>query len=80
MAAYREGIKTVLIPKDNESDLYEVDEEVKKAVTFVPVTNLQQVLEKALIRPGKPKKKAAPRGRKAAPLPEEHSTSAAVRQ
>ena len=30
MAAYREGMKTVLIPKDNVSDLYEVDDEVKK--------------------------------------------------
>src|SRR5699024_6890179 len=40
MAAYREGISTVLIPKDNVSDLYEVDEEVKKAIRFVPVADL----------------------------------------
>ena len=51
MAAYREGIHTVLIPKDNESDLYEVDEEVKKAIRFVPVSDLSQVLKAALIRP-----------------------------
>ena len=51
MAAYREGIHTVLIPKDNESDLYEVDEEVKKAIRFVPVSDLSQVLKEALIRP-----------------------------
>ena len=80
MAAYREGIKTVLIPKDNESDLYEVEEEVKKAVTFVPVSNLQQVLDKALIRPGKEKKKSSSRSKKAAPPPEEHAAPAAVRQ
>ena len=81
MAAYREGIKTVLIPKDNESDLYDVDEEVKKSVTFVPVSNLQQVLERALIRPNKAKKKTASRrNKKAAPPPEEHPASAAVRQ
>ena len=53
MAAYREGMKTVLIPKANESDLYEVDEEVKQAVHFVPVTTLSQVLNTALIKPKK---------------------------
>lgn len=36
MAAYREGMKTVLIPKDNVPDLYEVDDEVKKNLTFLP--------------------------------------------
>ena len=36
MAAYREGMKTVLIPKDNEPDLYDVDEEVKKNLTSCP--------------------------------------------
>ena len=51
MAAYREGISTVLIPKDNESDLYEVDEEVKKSIRFLPVSDLAQVLKAALIRP-----------------------------
>ena len=51
MAAYREGIKTVLIPKDNVSDLFEVDEEVKKEVLFIPVSELGQVLHRALIWP-----------------------------
>ena len=51
MAAYREGISTVLIPKDNTPDLYEVDDEVKKAVQFIPVSDLSQVLKQALIRP-----------------------------
>lgn len=51
MAAYREGIKTVLIPKDNLSDLFEVDEEVKKAVTFKPMERLDQVLKEALVWP-----------------------------
>ena len=40
MAAFREGISTVLIPKDNVSDLYEVDAEVKEKVQFIPVANL----------------------------------------
>ena len=51
MAAYREGMKTVLIPKDNEPDLYDVDEEVKKNLTFLPMQNLSQVLAAALLKP-----------------------------
>ncbi len=51
MAAYREGMKLVLIPKGNESDLYEVDEEVKKNVGFQPVSTLAQVLHTALLAP-----------------------------
>ncbi len=50
MAAYREGMKTVLIPKGNESDLYEVDEEVKQNIKFMPVSTLSQVLNAALIK------------------------------
>lgn len=51
MAAYREGMKIVLIPKDNESDLYEIDKEVKDAIQFKPMTDLSQVLKIALIKP-----------------------------
>ena len=50
MAAYREGMKLVLIPKDNESDLYEVDDEVKQNLQFVPVSTLAQVLDIALLK------------------------------
>ena len=50
MAAYREGMKTVLIPKDNEPDLYDVDEEVKKNLTFLPMQNLSQVLVTVVCR------------------------------
>ena len=49
MAAYREGMKTVLIPQDNVSDLYDVDPVVKKAIHFVPVSDLSQVLSTALV-------------------------------
>lgn len=58
MAAYREGMKTVLIPKDNEPDLYEVDDEVKQHLTFLPMTNLSQVLKEALLQPKKEKASA----------------------
>ena len=60
MAAYREGMKTVLIPKDNEPYLYEVDDEVKKNLTFLPMQSLTQVLNAALLKPQNAKKAKAP--------------------
>ena len=52
MAAFREGISTVLIPKENATDLYEVDAEVKEKIHFIPLERLSQVLKHALIMPG----------------------------
>ncbi len=52
MAAFREGISTVLIPKGNATDLYEVDAEVKEKIHFISVERLSQVLKHALIMPG----------------------------
>ena len=74
MAAYREGMKIVLMPKDNESDLYEVDDEVKENLEFVPVSNLEQVLRTALSAPGAaPARRSRPKAKKrpAAPVPAE---------
>ncbi|MEG0092363.1 MAG: S16 family serine protease, partial [Oscillospiraceae bacterium] len=45
MAAYREGIETVIIPFDNESSLQEVDAKVKEKVKFMPVKTIDQALE-----------------------------------
>ena len=59
MAAYREGMKKVLIPRGNVSDLQEVDEEVKKAVRFMPMDNLSQVLAQALVGLKKKEKAAS---------------------
>ncbi len=50
MAAYREGMKKVLIPVGNTSDLYEVDDEVKKNLEFVPVATLEDVFKHTLIQ------------------------------
>ncbi len=50
MAAYRLGIKTIIIPKDNESDLDEVDEVVKKSINFVMADNINTVLDTALVK------------------------------
>ena len=51
MAAYRYGVKTVIIPKRNLPDLYEVDPVVKNAVEFQPVSSAREVLEIALVQP-----------------------------
>ena len=48
MAAYRNGIKTVLIPQANVPDLAEVDQVVKDHVTFIPVRRIDEVLPVAI--------------------------------
>ena len=50
MAAYRLGIKTVIIPIDNVADLADIDAVVKESVHFLPVSQIEQVLEAALVR------------------------------
>jgi ATP-dependent Lon protease len=48
LAAKRQGIHTVILPKGNEQDLGELPEEVRKEMTFVPVDTLQDVLKVAI--------------------------------
>ena len=48
MAALRNGIRTVIIPKDNERDLSEIDQTVRKALNFVTAQTIDTVLETAL--------------------------------
>ena len=50
MAAMRGGLRTVLIPKDNEKDLTEIPDNVKKGLEIIPVTMVDEVLERALTR------------------------------
>ena len=50
MAAYRMGIKTVVIPKKNVPDLAETDEKVRAAIEFIPVERLDEVFDAALIK------------------------------
>ena len=49
LAAYRSGIKTVLIPEDNLRDLDEIDKEARDHLTFIPVSNVNEVLSAALV-------------------------------
>jgi len=48
LAALRGGIKTVLIPEENEKDLAEIPDNVKQGLEIVPVSHVDQVLERAL--------------------------------
>lgn len=48
MAAYTGGVKTVFIPADNVADLDDVDDIVKQNVSFIPVSFVDEIIEKAL--------------------------------
>jgi ATP-dependent Lon protease len=50
LAAHRNGIKTVIIPKRNEFDLDDVPEEIKKKIKFIFVETVDEVLEAALVK------------------------------
>ena len=50
MAAKRNGIRTVIIPRDNQRDLEEIDPVVREALRFVPAETVDTVLEEALLR------------------------------
>ena len=74
MAAYRNGMKTVYIPSENLKDLEEVDEIVKSAITFIPVTHVDTVIQGALLweqkRPSETPSKAVSAHNE---VPSEHS-------
>ena len=50
MAALRHGVTTVIIPKDNERDLEEIDQTVRRALNFVVASHIDTVLDAALNR------------------------------
>jgi ATP-dependent Lon protease len=54
LAALRGGIKTVVIPKDNEKDLAEIPDNVKKSLTIVAVSDVDEVIRLSLVRPPEP--------------------------
>ena len=51
LAALRGGITRVLVPKDNEKDLADIPENIKRSLEIVPVTSVEEVLEYALVSP-----------------------------
>ena len=48
ISAHRAGLKVVIMPKDNEKDLDDIPESVKKEITFIPVSTVDEVLQQAL--------------------------------
>jgi ATP-dependent Lon protease len=52
MAALRHGIRTVIIPADNERDLEEIDQTVRRQLNFISAQRVETVLDVALNRPG----------------------------
>lgn len=77
MAAYKNGIKTVIIPEDNMPDIKQFDSEVKKAITFVPVSDVNEVLSLALVED---KEKKTHKTDKKLAMPEELANNQAVWQ
>jgi ATP-dependent Lon protease len=51
LAAHRGGIKTVLLPKENEKDVDEIPQQVLKNVTLIQVEHMDEVLKQALLLP-----------------------------
>ncbi len=60
LAALRAGITTVFIPKDNEKDLAEIPENVKKNIKLIPVAHVDEVISQALVRKPEPIEWAEP--------------------
>jgi ATP-dependent Lon protease len=50
LAALRTGLKTVIIPSENEKDLAEIPDNVKNGLEIRPVSNMEEVLKIALVR------------------------------
>ncbi|MFA6849462.1 MAG: endopeptidase La [Selenomonadaceae bacterium] len=50
LAAYREGIRTIILPKENERDIDDIAENVKEKLEFVTVENMDEVLAHALVK------------------------------
>jgi len=54
LAALRAGITTVFIPKENEKDLPEIPDNVKKHLKLIPVADVDDVIAQALVRKPEP--------------------------
>ena len=50
LAAYREGMRTIILPKENERDIEDIPETVREKLEFVPVENMDEVLKTALLK------------------------------
>lgn len=48
LAAFRQGIKEVIVPIDNKKDLTEIPEEIRKEINFITATSVEEVFERAI--------------------------------
>ncbi len=72
LAALRAGITTILIPEDNQKDLVEIPEELRKKITFHPVRHMDEVIAHALDTSPEP----PPRKKRQAQASSSHETNA----
>ena len=49
LSAHRAGLRTIIIPKDNERDIEDIPESIRNDLTFIPVKHLDEVLDHALV-------------------------------
>lgn len=45
LAAYRAGIKDIIIPEENKADIEDIPDEVRKKLNFIPVNSMTEVIE-----------------------------------
>ena len=57
LAAYREGILKIILPKENEKDIPEIPEKIKKKMKFYPVSNIDEAMSYAFEKKSNPRKK-----------------------
>ncbi|MCZ6465162.1 MAG: endopeptidase La, partial [Proteobacteria bacterium] len=78
LAALRAGITRVIVPKSCMSDVAEIPRELKRRITFVPVSHMTEVLDEALER--RPGLRREPSGRTSVPPPPSAPVSARARR
>jgi ATP-dependent Lon protease len=71
LAALRGGIKTVMIPEENAKDLVEISENVKKGLEIIPVSRMEEVIKRALVRVPEPIQWEEPKPAAVEPVVEE---------
>ena len=49
LAAYRIGVKDIIIPADNQKDLEEIPENIREKLNFIPVTDISEVFQSSII-------------------------------
>ena len=70
LAAHRSGIKTIILPKQNEQEVDDVPDEIRKTIKFIYVDTIEDVIKAALESPKPVKKKPAKKKTKKKPAPE----------